>query len=213
MVHTSKKPAEELLSILDGLDRLFVVACGGCPVGGETGTEADVTSLSEALAGSGKTIAGRVSIDFLCNKILAGTRLMRHAEELRGVDAVLVSSCGIGVQAIAKLLDVPAIPALDTVSLDGLQGLYPASEYCAECGDCVLHLTGGICPISGCAKQLLNGPCGGSQNGMCEVDPENRKCAWEKIVKRMEELGRLHILEQPISGKDWKLPVLDARKY
>ena len=109
--------------------------------------------------------------------------------------------------------DVPVIPVLDTISLDGMQGLYPASEYCAQCGDCVLHLTAGICPISGCAKQLLNGPCGGSQNGKCEIDPENRECVWDQIVKRMGELGRLHVLEQPIPGKDWKLPVLDTRTY
>ena len=213
MVHTEKKSVEDLVAILDGLDRVFLIACGGCPIGGETGKEADLAALSEALTANGKTMAGEVTIDFLCNKILAGTRLMRHENDLRGIDAGLVSSCGIGVQATSKLLDVPVIPVLDTISLDGLQGLYPASEYCGECGECVLHLTGGICPITGCAKQLLNGPCGGSQDGKCEIDPENRECAWEKIVKRMEELGRLHVLEQPISGKDWKLPVLDTKKY
>ena len=213
MIHTDKKPIEELVSILDGLDKVFIIACGGCPVGAETGTEADIAAWSDALASNGKTATGSVLIDFLCNKILAGTRLMRNAEKLRGIDAALVSSCGIGVQATGKLLDVPVIPVLNTISLDGLQGLYPASEYCGECGDCVLHLTAGICPIAGCAKQLLNGPCGGSQNGMCEIDPDSRECAWEKIVKRMDELGRLHVLEQPIPGKDWKLPVLDTKRY
>ena len=213
MIQTKKKPTEELLSALEGLDKVFVVACGGCPVGAETGKEEDIAALKESLAEGGKSVTGSVTIDFLCNKILAGTRLARSIDALRGVDAVLVSSCGVGVQATAKLLDVPVIPALNTVSMGGLQGLYPASERCGECGDCVLHLTAGICPITGCAKQLLNGPCGGSQNGKCEVDPENIECAWDKIVTRLSELGREHLLEEPLPPKDWKLPELDTKRY
>ncbi|MCX7704343.1 MAG: methylenetetrahydrofolate reductase C-terminal domain-containing protein, partial [Planctomycetota bacterium] len=167
MIHTSKKPIEELLSALDGISKIFIVACGGCPVGAETGNEADVTALENSLKEKGKTVTGTLSVDFLCNKILTGTRLLRNQEKMEGVQAVVVSACGIGVQATAKLVDVFVVPALNTVSLGGLQGLYPASERCGECGDCVLHLTAGICPITGCAKHLLNGPCGGSQRGMC----------------------------------------------
>jgi len=213
MIHTSKKPIEELVTALEGIDKVFIVACGGCPVGAETGTESEINGLSQSLKEKGKTVTGKISIDFLCNKILTGTRLSRVQENLKGIQAVVVSACGIGVQATAKLLDVPVIPALNTISLGGLQGLYPASEKCGECGDCVLHLTAGICPIAGCAKHLLNGPCGGSQKGMCEVDPQNRECAWDKIVKRSIELGRLHILERPISAKNWQLPRLDTREY
>ena len=213
MIKTQKKPKDEVLEALSGAKRVFILACGGCPVGAETGTEDDLAEWVETLKEKGFEVAGTLTVDFLCNKILTGTRLQRHAGKLRGVDALCVSSCGVGVQASAKLVDCHVVPLLNTISMGGLQGLYPASERCGECGDCVLHLTGGICPITGCAKGLLNGPCGGSQNGMCEVDPENRECAWDKIIKRLTELKRLDLLEKPLPPKSWKLPELDTRRY
>jgi len=213
MIKTEKKPKEEVLEALSGAKRVFVVACGGCPVGAETGTQTDIEDWMCALTKNGIEVSGTLIVDFLCNKILTGTRLQRHAERLRGIDALCVSACGVGVQATAKLVDCLVVPLLNTVSMGGLQGLYPASERCGECGDCMLHLTGGICPITGCAKQLLNGPCGGSQNGMCEVDPQNRECAWDKIIKRLTELGRTDLLEKPLPPKAWKLPQLDTRRY
>ncbi|RKY14118.1 MAG: hypothetical protein DRP63_08845, partial [Planctomycetota bacterium] len=161
MIKTQKKPQEEVLEALSGARRVFIVACGGCPVGAETGTQSDIEDWTRALTEKGVEVTGTLVVDFLCNKILTGTRLQRYAEKLRGINALCVSACGVGVQATAKLVDCLVVPLLNTVSMGGLQGLYPASERCGECGDCVLHLTGGICPITGCAKQLLNGPCGG----------------------------------------------------
>jgi len=213
VIKTAKKTSEEVVSALEGCGRVFLLGCGGCPVGAETGTEADLAAWTGALKDAGKEVTGAVTVDFLCNKILLGTRLQRNADMLRGVDAVCVSSCGVGVQAAAKIVDCRTVPLLNTVSMGGLQGLYPASERCGECGDCVLHLTAGICPITGCAKQLLNGPCGGSRDGMCEVDPENRECAWDKIVNRLTELDGLALLEKPVEPKAWKLPELDTRRY
>ena len=106
-------------------------------------------------------------------------------------DAVLVFSCGVGVQTISQELeDMKVYACCDTIELPGFQGVTPLEVDCGQCGQCFLNLTGGICPITACSKSLVNGPCGGQKNGKCEVNPEN-DCAWIKIYKRLEEIGQL----------------------
>ncbi len=122
-------------------------------------------------------------------------------------------TCGIGVQAVAKVVDKVVHPAANTVSLGGLQGLWPSDERCQACGDCALDYTGGICPIAFCAKGLLNGPCGGAQDGKCEVDPE-KDCGWQLIYERLEKIGRLENLKQIHKPRDHSkmLPSKDLRQ-
>jgi ferredoxin len=189
MIVTEKKPIDEIFESLGEENKILLLGCNGCAEVCDTGGEAAVLAMKEELEKAGKTIVGHVVIDFLCNKILVSMRLSRYANELDEAESVLVLTCGIGVQAVSKVVEKVVHPALNTISLGGFQGLWPSEERCDQCGDCVLDLTAGICPVTTCAKGLLNGPCGGASDGKCEVDPE-KDCGWEKIYERLEKIGR-----------------------
>jgi len=146
---------------------------------------------------------GTAVIDFLCNKALVGLRLSRRLDELKAADCLVVSSCGVGVQATAAMVDKPCHPALNTISSAGFQGLWPSNERCAQCGECVLSYTGGICPVTTCAKGLLNGSCGGSHEGTCEVE-KDRPCGWYLIYERLKSLGRLDDYKRLLPVRDHK---------
>jgi hypothetical protein len=190
MIVTERKPIEELAVMFQGEKGTYIVACGGCPVGHKTGDEASLAQLEADLQAQGVKVLGRTSIDFLCNKALVALRLMRVLDEVEASDSLLVVSCGIGVQAVGATVDKPVHPAMNTISVGGFQGLWPSEERCGECGDCNLDLTGGICPVIFCSKSLLNGSCGGSDKGKCEVNAEI-PCGWTLIYERLKKTGRL----------------------
>jgi hypothetical protein len=112
-------------------------------------------------------------------------------------------TCGIGVQATAAVVNKPVHPACNTISLGGSRGEWQGSERCRECGDCVLDLTGGLCPLTVCTKGLLNGQCGGAKNGKCEFQPKTRDCGWQLIYERLKKLGRLDKMKAVLDGKDF----------
>jgi len=194
---------EVLLKDLAGDEKVFVLGCGGCAEGSGTGGPDQVADMVTALGEAGKTVVSHSVVDFLCNKALVGTRLARRVEELRQVDALVVLTCGIGVQAVARMVDRPVRAALDTVSMGGYQGSWPSEERCLECGDCVLSYTGGICPIATCSKFLVNGICGGSNQGMCEVAP-TKPCGWVQIYERCKALGQLDKLHEFLALRDYR---------
>jgi len=212
MIVSVPRPTEEILESLSGVDSVFIVSCEGCPVGCNSGGQKRVDELAASLAEQGKTTTGSAGIDFLCNKALVGSQLSYHISELRQAQAILVVACGIGVQATGNTVDLPAIPANDTLSSQGMQGLWPSEERCAGCGDCVLDLTGGICPITACSKSLLNGMCGGQSDGKCEVESE-RDCGWYLIYNRLKELGKLDNLRTLARMRDFrKMDVPDTQR-
>ena len=213
MIVTEKKPITEILEFLGKEKHIFLLGCNGCAEVCETGGEPALLAMRGELENAGKIISGLVSIDFLCNKVLVSMRLSRHAEELSEADSLLVLTCGIGVQAVAQVLDKVVHPALNTISLGGFQGLWPSEERCDQCGDCVLDLTGGICPVTSCAKGLLNGSCGGASEGKCEVDPE-KDCGWDRIYRRLEKIGRMENLMIFRKPRDYKkmIPSADLRR-
>ena len=169
--------------------------------------------MKAELEKANKTIVGCALIDFVCNKVLVNLRLSRHKNEVAQADSVLVLSCGVGVQAVSKAIGAVVKPALNTISVGGFQGLWPSDERCEECGDCVLDYTGGICPITFCTKSLLNGPCGGAKDGMCEIDKE-KDCGWHLIYERLKEKGKLDVLKKFIKPRNFKkmLPSSNLRK-
>jgi hypothetical protein len=134
-------------------------------------------------------------MDFCCEKILVELWLRRKKAFIEEANSILVLSCGIGVQVVASITPSKVYPACNTVSLGGRVGQPWGLEQCNECGDCVLKYTGDICPMTRCAKGLLNGPCGGSEKGNCEVFPE-RECAWIMIYERLEKMGRIQELSR-----------------
>ena len=145
--------------------------------------------------------------------MLAIMRLSRYSNDIEKSDSILVLSCGIGVQAVSTVIEKVVHPALNTISLGGFQGLWPSEERCDQCGDCVLDLTAGICPVTSCSKGLLNGPCGGASDGKCEVDPE-KDCGWDRIYKRLVKIGRIENLKIFRKPRDYNkmLPSPDLRK-
>jgi ferredoxin len=213
MLYTQNKPIDEILESLGRGKNIFLLACNGCAEVCQTGGQKALSQMKAELQKAGKNIAGEVLVDFLCNKLLVATRVATERDKLKQADSILALTCGIGVQAVAKVVDMVVHPGANTISLGGLQGLWPADERCQACGDCALDYTGGICPITSCAKELLNGPCGGTCDGKCEIDPE-RDCGWFKIYERLEKLGRLENLKKIYSPRDHSkmIPSTDLRK-
>lgn len=212
MLYTENKPIEEILESLGDEKNIFLLVCNGCAEACETGGAEALLEMKAKLQKAGKNVTGELLVDFLCNKVLIASRLAREAEKLDQSDSILTITCGIGVQAVSKVVDKVVHPAANTVSLGGLQGLWPAEERCQACGACVLDYTGGICPIAFCAKSLLNGPCGGSQDGKCEVNKET-DCVWQLIYDRLKELNKLETLARIIEPKDWQMSTdLEQRK-
>lgn len=207
MLITELKPLEQILQYMDGENRVFLVGCHGCAEGCQTGGEPQVLEMKQRLEAAGKAVAGYSVIDMVCNDSAAGLRLMAHQDAIASADSLLVLCCGAGVQATAGIVDRTVHPACNTVSLGGGHAEWKNGERCMECGDCVLDYTGGICPIARCAKHLLNGPCGGSQGGHCEVSPE-LPCAWQLINDRLVKLGQLDKLLNIVAPKNWSVSLV-----
>ena len=201
---TSKKKLAEVVAACEPAASVLLVGCSGCPVGMETGGPEQLKKAAAKLEEAGKTVVGSVMIDMVCNKALVGVRLGRHADQVKAADTVVVYSCGVGVQAVGNMLMKPVVPGLNTIHVGGMQGLWPGSERCGQCGDCLLAYTGGICPITTCSKSLVNGACGGTDNGKCEVS-RDKDCGWYLIYERLKELGRLDDLKRMNPSRDHAL--------
>ena len=199
MLITKLKSKEEILSLTSG--SFFVINCHGCK---EVGfPEEDAKALEKALMEADR-LAGTITTDYVCNPTELTLRLKSCLGIIGEADAVLVLSCGVGVQTVASMLeDQKVIAGCDTLPLPGFQGVTPLEYDCGQCGECFLNLTGGICPITACSKSLVNGPCGGtSRNGKCEVCPE-MDCGWERIIQRLKAQGRLDVLRCPTQLHDF----------
>ncbi|MDR1039492.1 MAG: methylenetetrahydrofolate reductase C-terminal domain-containing protein [Deltaproteobacteria bacterium] len=205
MIIASRKPLEEIRSFIAGRDRILVVGCRGCVTvcnaGGakEVGILASLLRLDAMGEGRGLT-ADEFTLERQCDP--------EYVDELAakldgGYGAVLSMACPIGPQFLAERYPSETIyPALNCLFMGGALAHGVWAERCQACGDCVMHLYGGVCPISRCAKSLMNGPCGGSAGGKCEVSRET-DCAWHLIVERMEAAGRMDELASPRPLKDW----------
>ena len=195
------KAVDELEPVLAGTDNLFVIACNKCFKEFETTDEPDCDTFKKIAAEHGKTVTGSAKIDFLCNKTQTAKKLQDLIPE--GTESIFVISCGLGIQPIADMVDVPVFAASNSLNYTGHHGMALTKKACDACAQCYLNITGGICPIVDCSKSLINGQCGGAKNGKCEVDP-NKDCAWEKIQKRLEGQGRLEELKkQPVQIRDY----------
>lgn len=198
MIITEKKPLEELLGMLSGYKKLALVGCANCAAACQTGGEKEINELKAFLEEQGFEVVATVLPEECCHKML----VKKETKPLRGcgAEAIVGMACGDGVQTVADNIPLPIYPANNTMFLGQIERVGIFHEYCRMCGDCVLGTTGGICPITKCAKSLVNGPCGGQKNGKCEVNPEN-DCAWIQIYNRLNELGRLEDLTKPRPDK------------
>lgn len=205
MVVGERKPFEEILGMIEGDKKLLVLGCGGCVTVCLTGGHDEVRVLSSQLRMARDKAGNPIEI---IEKTVERQCDPEYVEEIRSivpeVDAVLSMACGAGVQYIAeRYATTPVYPALNTSFVGGStkEGYYV--EKCQTCGSCKLYYTAGICPIARCSKSLLNGPCGGSTKGKCEIDPEI-DCAWQLIVDRLESLNRMDLYEENMAINDWR---------
>jgi len=211
MLVSERKPWEEILNFLASDKNIFLIACGGCSEACKTGGEKGLEEIREKLEEERKEITDSFVVDFACNKVLLALKLNRYISQLQKSDSILVSSCGIGVQAVASIIDLPVYPADNTVYMGGFSGVWTGEERCLQCGDCKLYLTGGICPYANCPKNLINGGCGGSDKGKCEVDPE-KDCAWVLIYERLKKVGKLENLRKIHSPWNFNLMQPPAKR-
>ena len=192
MIITQKKPNEELMAMVADAKTVAIVGCGSCATACQTGGEAQIAELTKTLEAAGKTVVATTVCDYCCMNL--GVKGKMKAVVAAKPDCVIAMSCGDGVQCVAKNAPgIPTYPSNNTMYLGEAVRFGVWEEACHFCGDCVLGQTGGICPVTQCAKSLVNGPCGGQKNGKCEVNPEN-DCAWIKIYNKLNEIGQLEKL-------------------
>ena len=198
MLITQLKAPEAIEKLLTG--KVFVINCHGCKE--VRFPEHEAVELQKQWKERG-IVTGILTTDYVCNVENLKLRLSYHQEAINAADAVLVLSCGVGVQTVAQLLAPKKVYAVcDTFPLPGYQGVTPLEHDCDQCGECYLNITGGICPITACSKSLVNGQCGGAKNGKCEVDP-NMECGWERIYRRLAQIGRLDLLKCPVKVRNY----------
>ncbi len=191
---TRQKPMEEIEQSLKGLDKIFVVGCGTCSTLTSTGGVEQVAEMKGRLEEMGKRVTGTTVIPTACDDMTSES-LKENEALIRASDAILCMSCALGVHRLSYYLGKPVIPAVDTLFIGVEEDPGYFREACAQCGQCFLGDTAGICPITACHKGLVNGPCGGTNNGKCEVD-KARDCAWTLIYNRLKEQGRLDLMHK-----------------
>ena len=198
MLITELKSKEAIAAAVKG--KVFIINCHGCKEIRFPEKEAQALQGEMAAAGN---VTGILTTDYICNPENLPLRLEKYAAQIEAADTVLAFSCGVGVQTVAALLEGKRVcAACDTYALPGFQGVTPLEHDCDQCGECYLNLTGGICPITACSKSLVNGQCGGAKNGKCEVDP-NMECGWERICRRLAQVGRLDALKCPVQVRNY----------
>ncbi len=204
MIVAKQKPVEEIIEEAKEYDKILLAGCNECVTVCEAGGKKEVAVLASALRmyfmNQGKDLKiDEVTLERQCDH--------EYLEEIRNTidqyDAVISLACGVGVQFMAeKYMQMPVLPGVDTCFMGVTEERGVWTERCQGCGQCILAKTGGICPVSRCAKRLFNGPCGGSTKGCCEIN-KDLLCGWQLIVDRLTELDRLEDYEKLAPIKDW----------
>jgi len=212
MIAQQPKPLEEILEYLAGKDKVVLYGCGGCATVLHTGGEPEVKAMERTLTAHGKDVLAAIAPpfgEFTCYLPWSKARLAQYRKEVEECDALLMMACGDGLQTVWDHiiekeygLVKPVYPATNPIGHMG-GGPSKFQETCQQCGECELGRTAGICPLTQCAKGMLNGPCGGaSGEGKCEANPE-QDCAWLRIYRRLEAFGQLDQLREIKAPKDW----------
>lgn len=205
MIVAEQKSLDEIKSLIGDANTVLVVGCGTCVTVCFAGGSREAAILASSLRMTSKIDGNERDVtDVTVQRQCEWEYLDTIADQMEDVDVILSIGCGIGVQAISEHFPQKwVVPGLNTTFL-GLpteQGVW--AERCAACGDCVLGLTGGICPIARCSKSLLNGPCGGSEDGHCEIDPDT-PCAWQLIYDRLNSMDKLDAILELQTPKNWR---------
>lgn len=205
MIVAEAKPLADIYALVEGRKKVLLVGCKECVTVCQAGGEKEVGLLAAALRMKRQLDGGQPletseeTVQRQCDPEYVLPLKARAAEN----DLVISMACGVGVQFMAEHLGAWVIPALNTKFGGGSTGQGIWEERCGFCGDCVLHLTGGVCPVARCSKSLLNGPCGGSHDGKCEVS-DDVACGWQIIFDRLKSMGRLDLMAEVRPPKDWQ---------
>lgn len=212
MIVAERKSVAEIKQTLEGYKKILIVGCGTCVAVCMAGGEREVGILASLLKMSfrmeGKEIEiGEITVERQCDKEF----LQPLEEKIKDYQVVVSLACGIGIQFLAEMYDSKVVvPGVNTRFLGSNEGEGVWRERCRACGDCVLAETGGICPVTTCAKGLLNGPCGGTKDGKCEVD-KDKDCAWTLIYQKLEKLGKLDTIRAIFPPKNYQVQTQPAR--
>ncbi|MCM8760530.1 MAG: methylenetetrahydrofolate reductase C-terminal domain-containing protein [Candidatus Omnitrophica bacterium] len=203
MIVTRQKGIKEILKYIEGRKNIFVVGCGECSTTCKTGGEEEVKALKDTLEKEGKFVTGWCVPEAPCIAAKVKIELAKHRAQIESSDAILVMACGLGVQSVKEnlRLEREVHVGCDTLFMGAIDPAGSFLEKCAACGDCVLELTALICPVTRCAKSLLDGPCGGQDKGKCEVD-KNKDCAWILIYNELKKQNKLQLLKERKPPKD-----------
>ena len=198
---TEQKPWEEVVEMLNKVDSVYLIGCGTCATMCQTGGKSQIIEMKGKLEAAGKQVTGWMVLPTVCDE-LSRYALQENGGEIEAADGILAANCAFGVQTLTLYSDKLVYPALNTMFIGIEETPWHFIEVCMQCGDCVLGKSAGLCPLVRCAKGLLNGPCGGSVEGKCEVSPDI-PCVWYTIVDRLQAFGRLDILEEIVPVHDW----------
>jgi len=210
MMGQKLKSMDEILGYLKGKRKLVLMGCGGCSTVFQTGGEREVEEMAERLVNNGFEILAKIKLPldvYACYLPMSSKYLKKNLEAIKECDALLMLSCGDGLQVVRSFLEEqgvfkPIYPAVDSLGFFG-GGPSRFVEECQGCGECILAYTAGICPLTRCPKGLLNGPCGGVRfNGKCEVNPDIR-CAWIMIFERLKGFNMMDSFTMRLNPKDW----------
>lgn len=203
MIISENKPMEEILNFLNDAQKVVLIGCKQCAATCKSGGEEEVLKMKDELESKGKEVLGYAILDPACNLLKSKKDLKSLKNELSDADAVLSLACGDGTQTIVKnLKKIPVYPRNNTMFIGETKRVGEFEEACKACGECELGWTGGICPVTMCAKGLINGACGGAKNGKCEVNSGN-DCAWIKIYERLNDINQLDNLLEIRPMKDY----------
>ena len=205
MIVAEKKPFDEIMEMLAGCKRVLVLGCGGCVSVCLTGGERQAETLAAQIKLASATSGQAIEVDYDCITRQCDRKFVDNLEKQPAeYDATLSIACGAGVGFMSEIMgDVTFLPGMNTTFLAASveQGIW--AEYCQGCGDCHLAWTGGICPIARCSKNMLNGPCGGTNKGMCEINPD-MTCGWQDIFDRLKGLDRMDDIKKIRPARDHK---------
>lgn len=203
MIITKQKNIEKIKENLGIAKKIFLFGCGECSTTCKTGGEDEIKAAIAFFEKDGKVVLGYDIPKAPCVSSQSKISIAKNRRKIEEADAVVVFTCGLGTQTIKENLRIAknVYPACDTLFMGATDSKGNFKEMCSACGECILELTGTICPVTLCAKGLLNGPCGGVDKGKCEVDSQ-RDCAWVLIYDNLKKEGKLDLLKNIQKPKD-----------
>lgn len=210
MIIAKKKPIAEIIEALEGETNIVILGCGECATVTQTGGEQEVAEMAALLTAAGKNVVATDVVPATCQELDTKRILRKHKEAVADAEAFLVLSCGSGTQAVRAATDKHVLPGTDSLFVGNVRRSMDFDEKCSLCGHCVLDEYGAICPVTRCSKGLLNGPCGGTSHGKCEVDP-HMDCAWVLIHEQLKKEGRDDKRARIHPPKDWNVVMHPGR--